>query len=183
MTDWRARAACRDANPAIFFPVGRVDGLAATAKEICSRCPVRTECLEMALACEPLNSIREGIFGGLTPGERAREALQRLSSVGPVRQHINELRAAGWMLREIAAAAGLPLSTVRHVTAGRIINTSPTVTNGILAVPTGPPPGRPVEQHHCDQCDHIAPTSQALRRHRSLTHPGTSDHAVRKEAV
>ena len=45
----------------------------AAAKEVCGTCPERQGCLTMALRAEvgePV-SLRFGIFGGLTPAERA----------------------------------------------------------------------------------------------------------------
>ncbi|MGI5229473.1 WhiB family transcriptional regulator [Actinoallomurus sp. CA-142502] len=66
---WRARAACLQFDSALFFP-DRVTYLkkdVGTAKAICFRCPVREECLQTALD----SGERVGIWGGLTPVERA----------------------------------------------------------------------------------------------------------------
>lgn len=67
--DWRASAACRSADPEIFFPTadgGPVyDAQVAVAKAICAGCPVRVQCLDEALARIPY-----GVAGGLTPEER-----------------------------------------------------------------------------------------------------------------
>jgi WhiB family transcriptional regulator, redox-sensing transcriptional regulator len=60
--DWRALAACRTANPEIFFR-----RRAALAIAWCTGCAVRPECLRFALA----NRIRHGVFGGLTGCERS----------------------------------------------------------------------------------------------------------------
>lgn len=66
---WTTHAACRDADPAWFFPDrgGRV----TRAKRICAGCEVRAECLELALA----GNERHGIWGGL--GEEDRRRLRR----------------------------------------------------------------------------------------------------------
>jgi WhiB family transcriptional regulator, redox-sensing transcriptional regulator len=67
--DWRHRAACRDEDPELFFPVSETGPGArqtAQAKVVCARCPVRAECLEYALE----NGLDHGIFGGLTERER-----------------------------------------------------------------------------------------------------------------
>lgn len=73
-TDWRDKAACRTADPAVFFPIGTTGPAvqqAEKAKAVCRGCPVVTECLDWAL-----NSGEEnGIWGGLT--EDARRSLQR----------------------------------------------------------------------------------------------------------
>ena len=62
---WRDRAACRGANPEIFYPTDHQpsdDRPVARARRICCWCPVRSECLAAADDC--------GIWGGLTPAER-----------------------------------------------------------------------------------------------------------------
>ena len=66
---WRARAACRGLDPAMFFP--EVGENTAAAKAVCAQCPVSRECLDFALA----NTETEGVWGGTTP--RARRPLRR----------------------------------------------------------------------------------------------------------
>jgi WhiB family redox-sensing transcriptional regulator len=69
VTDWRKSAACRDTDPALFFPVGTtgpaVDQILA-AKRVCNSCPSQTACLEFALATNQ----DSGVWGGLTEDER-----------------------------------------------------------------------------------------------------------------
>jgi len=73
--DWRKHAACRGEDPDRWFPLSYVgpsvsDVLAA--KTVCrEQCPVRAECLRMAM----LAGCQDGIFGGLDPEER--KALKR----------------------------------------------------------------------------------------------------------
>ena len=67
--DWRDYAACRDADPELFFPDGDVRSARAqvkTAKLICRGCPVSVSCLSWALA----SGQEAGIWGGLTEAER-----------------------------------------------------------------------------------------------------------------
>jgi WhiB family transcriptional regulator, redox-sensing transcriptional regulator len=69
--DWRAVAACRHADPELFFPPGRDDVATdqiAAAKAVCARCPVCRECLAFAIA----HRQHDGIWGGLTELERRR---------------------------------------------------------------------------------------------------------------
>ena len=69
--DWRADAACRDADPELFFPASDVRSARAqvkTAKLICRGCPVSATCLTWALA----SGQEAGIWGGLTEEERRR---------------------------------------------------------------------------------------------------------------
>src|SRR2546423_4068502 len=72
--DWRHRAACRDEDPELFFPVGNSGpALAqiAEAKSVCRRCPVTTECLTWALD----SGQDAGVWGGMSEDER--RALKR----------------------------------------------------------------------------------------------------------
>jgi WhiB family redox-sensing transcriptional regulator len=69
--DWRGEAACRDADPELFFPDGDIRSGQAqvkTAKLICRGCPVSATCLNWALA----SGQEAGIWGGLTEDERRR---------------------------------------------------------------------------------------------------------------
>lgn len=68
-TEWQHRAACRDEDPELFFPVSEMGPGARQvekAKSVCARCPVRSECLNYALR----NGLNHGIFGGMTESER-----------------------------------------------------------------------------------------------------------------
>jgi len=81
---WRDLAICageatRDYDP--WFPLadhdprpghGRTE--AALAIGICRHCPVRRACLDEAMAVESAHPLerRHGIFGGMTPRQRAR---------------------------------------------------------------------------------------------------------------
>ncbi|MGI5223573.1 WhiB family transcriptional regulator [Actinoallomurus sp. CA-142502] len=62
MSGWRDEAACRGMDPELFFPVG---GVAASTRRLCSRCPVREDCLIEAVA-----DGLDGFWGGTTPKER-----------------------------------------------------------------------------------------------------------------
>jgi WhiB family transcriptional regulator, redox-sensing transcriptional regulator len=72
--DWRHRAACRDEDPELFFPVG-TSGPAlsqvAEAKAVCTRCPVTASCLAWALE----SGQDAGVWGGMSEDER--RALKR----------------------------------------------------------------------------------------------------------
>jgi WhiB family redox-sensing transcriptional regulator len=71
---WRQRAACRGAEPDIFYPVSEDE--AEDAKNICRQCAVIETCLEFALA----NRERDGVWGGATERERRRMLRQRRKS-------------------------------------------------------------------------------------------------------
>ncbi len=76
MSDFRHRAACRDADPELFFPIGD-SGPArrqvAAAKAVCGSCPVTVECLAWALH----ERHEEGVWGGRDMAER--QVLHRLA--------------------------------------------------------------------------------------------------------
>jgi WhiB family transcriptional regulator, redox-sensing transcriptional regulator len=73
---WMSRAACRQADPELFFPIATVKGPAArqveAAKAVCTACAVCAICLSYAFATMP-----DGIWGGTTMEER-RAARRRL---------------------------------------------------------------------------------------------------------
>ncbi len=70
-SDWRDDAACRDADIDLFF--AHDDARIHEALTVCSRCPVRQECLEHALA----TGERYGVWGGTTEQERRQMARRR----------------------------------------------------------------------------------------------------------
>ena len=59
---WQDRAACRNEDPELFFPVGRpgnpaYDTQTAAAIAVCKQCPVITQ-------CESYRNSAYGIYGG-----------------------------------------------------------------------------------------------------------------------
>ncbi len=67
--NWREVAACRDADPDLFFPVGMAGPALRQieqAKRICRACPVQARCLAWALD----HGVTDGIWGGTTEDER-----------------------------------------------------------------------------------------------------------------
>ena len=77
--DWRHRAACRDEDPELFFPVG-TGGPAllqiAEAKSVCHGCTVASSCLTWALE----SGQDAGVWGGMSEDER--RALKRRNNRG-----------------------------------------------------------------------------------------------------
>src|SRR5262245_40249931 len=66
---WRSMAACRSADPDLFFPIsssGQSMAQEAEAKAICAGCRVRHECLAFALRTHQAH----GVWGGLSEQER-----------------------------------------------------------------------------------------------------------------
>src|SRR5438270_4777966 len=75
---WRDQAACRGLDVDAFFPDD--DAGTAEAKAVCARCPVRTACLEFALAARQ----DDGVWGGLTAAERKRLRRRRRAAARAV---------------------------------------------------------------------------------------------------
>ncbi|MGK5497294.1 WhiB family transcriptional regulator [Streptomyces sp. URMC 125] len=68
-TDWRQRAACKNEEPELFFPVGTTGPALLEieeAKSVCRRCPVMETCLAWALE----TGQDFGVWGGLSEDER-----------------------------------------------------------------------------------------------------------------
>lgn len=63
MRDWMADAACRDADPDLFFIEDRHYN---EALAICATCPVIEDCLRYAI----VGGIGYGVWGGTTPNGR-----------------------------------------------------------------------------------------------------------------
>jgi WhiB family redox-sensing transcriptional regulator len=68
--EWLRHAACVGVDPELFFPVGTAGPAVeetAAAKRVCHRCPVATECLDLALS----TGQTAGVWGGTAEQERA----------------------------------------------------------------------------------------------------------------
>ena len=68
---WMDLALCAQVDPEAFFPEKGASPRAA--KRVCTECPVRTQCLEYALA----NGERFGVWGGLSEQERRKLMRER----------------------------------------------------------------------------------------------------------
>ena len=67
---WRDSAACSGTGSSLFFPISddEQDPQVEAAKKVCEACPVREACLAYALSTNQT----EGVWGGMTGGERRR---------------------------------------------------------------------------------------------------------------
>ena len=67
--NWRAAAACRYADPELFFPIGTTGPALRQiqeAKRVCRACPAQTQCLTWALD----HGVTDGVWGGTTDDQR-----------------------------------------------------------------------------------------------------------------
>ncbi len=84
----RARAACSTSrlNPDDWYPVSvpvaAARGEAAAAIAVCAACPVRGECLELALRNWGIGQF--GVWGGTVPTEREKLRAGRVTQLAPV---------------------------------------------------------------------------------------------------
>jgi WhiB family redox-sensing transcriptional regulator len=75
--DWRHRAACRDEDPELFFPIGNTGPALLQIEEaraVCRRCEVVDSCLAWDLE----SGQDAGVWGGMSEDER--RALKRRSA-------------------------------------------------------------------------------------------------------
>lgn len=118
--DWRIRAACRAADPELFFPSGTTalaGKQAMEAKAVCARCPIRGECLGWAMETKQ----DHGVWGGLDEFERraARRQLRwHRRSNSRERRRLRYLSPVG----ETAALAQVPLARTRVPGRGVVSN-------------------------------------------------------------
>ncbi|MQA88475.1 MAG: WhiB family transcriptional regulator [Streptosporangiales bacterium] len=83
--DWRHRAACRDVDPELFFPIGNTGPALLQieeAKQVCRACPVIEPCLQWALD----TGQDAGVWGGMSEDER--RALKRRTVRARARVHV-----------------------------------------------------------------------------------------------
>ena len=84
-----SRAACRQADPELFFPIAAVTGPVArqveAAKAVCGLCAIRADCLSYSLEAMP-----EGIWGGTTRRSAAQHG--ELPSAGPGTRRVSRSR-------------------------------------------------------------------------------------------
>jgi WhiB family redox-sensing transcriptional regulator len=92
---WQAQAACREADPQLFFPEPGQLPQTAKAKEVCAGCAVRGPCLDATLR---RRDDRWGIYAGTTPGERV--ALRGRPSMAEGTRFLHDRQAAeqAWAL-------------------------------------------------------------------------------------
>lgn len=67
VNSWKDGAACAGMSDDTFYPTESSLAAAASALAVCDRCEVRAACLQYALDLD----IRDGIWGGMIPQQRA----------------------------------------------------------------------------------------------------------------
>lgn len=113
---WVDYAVCSQTDPEVFFP--EKGASTADAKAVCRRCPVRTECLEAALA----RGERFGVYGGRSERERRRILRSRGRDLTAERKQeladrntlIRQLTDDGVPADQIANRLGVSVNTVYY---------------------------------------------------------------------
>lgn len=75
-SSWWDFAACRSADPELFFPItntGAGRPKVTRAKAVCARCPIRQQCLDYAIDSHQSH----GVWGGTSEEERRLIAARR----------------------------------------------------------------------------------------------------------
>ncbi|MEU0335404.1 WhiB family transcriptional regulator [Streptomyces sp. NPDC006193] len=78
--NWRGRAACRNEDPELFFPIGDTGPAAQQTEKalaVCRSCPVLAPCRTWALT----HGETDGIWGATTAAER-RSLRRRIDPAG-----------------------------------------------------------------------------------------------------
>ncbi|MDA3624281.1 hypothetical protein OU415_02465 [Saccharopolyspora sp. WRP15-2] len=97
---------------------------------------------------QPYNATRDHLTAAQRRARKAandkarKRGIYRRVPVGPAREHAHQLQAMGWLLRDIAAASGVPVDTVRNVTARSRNGVIREVADAILALPLAPKTAR-----------------------------------------
>lgn len=108
---WMDDGKCVQIGPGLFFPEegGAGGAVYAEAKAVCATCPVQVECLEFALEVDD----RHGVWGGLSPRERAELRGQvraqgvRFSEAQRLVREWETARANGASAADMAARRGI----------------------------------------------------------------------------
>ena len=97
--DWSSKARCNETRPDALFVRGAQQN---RAKQLCSACPVKTECLAEALD----HQVEWGVWGGMTERER-RALLHRRPNVTSWRRLLKTAMEDHATAESISAAAQL----------------------------------------------------------------------------
>ncbi|CAL9668404.1 Transcriptional regulator WhiB (plasmid) [Streptomyces sp. enrichment culture] len=114
--DWRNHAACRNADPNLFFPIGTTGpALIQTeqAKKVCQSCPVIKTCLTWALTTGQYT----GVWGGRS--EKERRGLYKNRDTAFLRcleeqEYIESRLEQGAVLRMVAREVGVSFDVMRR---------------------------------------------------------------------
>lgn len=108
---WRSQANCRGRGNDGFFIEHRGGASAYfEARCVCYGCPVKKDCLEFAIE----NSIKDGMWGGLTYRERLKYARGERRHAINIFDLIRGLRGPKQTIRELAKRLGVTEDDIRR---------------------------------------------------------------------
>ncbi len=114
--DWRNHAACRDADPNLFFPTGSTGPALLQieeAKTVCRSCPVEQTCLAWALSTGQYT----GVWGGQSEKERRGKYKNRDTAFLRCleeQEYIEGRLAQGAVIRTVADEVGVSFDVMRR---------------------------------------------------------------------
>ena len=123
--DWRDRAACLDADPELFFPIGNTGPAILQieeAKAVCRTCEVVETCLKWAIE----SGQDSGVWGGMSEDER--RALKRRNA--RARGHHRPERALQQRARGAQQARALASAPHGAARGGRGVRSARRLRNG-----------------------------------------------------
>ncbi len=107
---WRQHANCRDAGNEPFF-IEKRGGASQyfEARCICFKCPVQKDCLEFSIE----NSLKDGMWGGLTYRERLRYARGQRDHRVSIFDLVKGLRGPNQTISALAQRLGIEEEDIR----------------------------------------------------------------------
>ena len=134
--EWMAAAACRESDPALFYP--ETGHSSRDGRAVCARCPVRAACLAYAIEHREYH----GVWGGLS--ERQRRHLRETGG-RPVSRTRTDAREQPWYQRGPDERAGQVRELAATLTDAQIGVRLGCHRQTVLAIRSaaGIPPARP----------------------------------------
>jgi WhiB family redox-sensing transcriptional regulator len=104
-TRWESAHCATTLRPDLFFPttMEEVRDSEPLIKQICQDCPVKQECLQLALDAKDFN----GYFGGVSPDERRKMSAHRSRVRRGNSKEVIRLMDLGWTFEDACDEVGI----------------------------------------------------------------------------
>ena len=108
-TRWETAHCANTIFPDLFFPTSleEVQASEPLIKQICQDCPMKQECLQMALDAKDFN----GYFGGVSPEERRKMSAHRSRVKRGNSNEVVRLMGLGYTLQDACDEVGILLAS------------------------------------------------------------------------
>jgi WhiB family redox-sensing transcriptional regulator len=102
---WESAHCANTIFPDLFFPssVEEIEASEPMIQAICKNCPVRQECLQLALDNKDFN----GYFGGVSPEDRRKMSAHRSRVRRGNSKEVIRLMEMGWSLKDACDEVGI----------------------------------------------------------------------------